>query len=223
MEQCIICGTLLRENETVCPQCGFAMGLSFLSEKQYENWLREAVEPYRREYGQKRDRLLAEQQQKHQQECEKKLPEEATPVKRKKKWLIPIAGVLAAVVAVGGITVAMNQQGKTTEKTAALQQNNDTTEETSGAICWELSEDGKTLTFSGTGSISSDLVDTIAMDKVDTIIIEEGISEIGFSAFYHCESLKSITLPDSLQSIGNSAFNGCSSLESISCPIAWRA
>lgn len=70
MKQCIICRTQLRDNEKACPQCGFAMGLSFLSKKQYENWLREAVEPYRREYGQKSDHLLAEQAQKHQQEIE---------------------------------------------------------------------------------------------------------------------------------------------------------
>lgn len=204
MEQCIICGTQLRENETVCPQCGFVTGLSFLSEKQYESWLREAVEPYRREYGQKCDRLLAEQQQKYQQECEKKLPEEATPVKRKKKWLIPIAGVLATVAVVGGIIWQVNQSEIV--ESGTYRDN----------IKWTLDEKG-TLTFSGYGSINAELVDTIdVMEDVQKIVIENGISEIGGYAFWQeCINVERLTFPNDLQRIGRYAFSGCSNLKDI--------
>ena len=50
------------------------------------------------------------------------------------------------------------------------------------------------------------------------VMIPDGVTSIGDSAFSGCSSLTSITIPDSVTSIGNYAFSGCSSLTSITIP-----
>ena len=58
----------------------------------------------------------------------------------------------------------------------------------------------------------------MGMSGVQNVIIPDGVTSIGDSAFYGCSSLTSITIPDSVTSIGYSAFYGCSSLTSITIP-----
>ena len=48
--------------------------------------------------------------------------------------------------------------------------------------------------------------------------IPEGITSIGYSAFYGCTSLRTVTLPGSIKIIGNSAFDNCFSLETVNIP-----
>ena len=68
-----------------------------------------------------------------------------------------------------------------------------------------LSEDGKTVTG--------------AKDKnIKSVVIPNGVTSIGGSAFEGCNSLRSVTIPDSVTSIGGSAFSSCSSLTSITIP-----
>jgi GH24 family phage-related lysozyme (muramidase) len=55
--------------------------------------------------------------------------------------------------------------------------------------------------------------------KADTsYAIPNGVTSIGYGAFYDCYSLTSITIPDSVTSIGTMAFEDCSSLTSITIP-----
>lgn len=52
-------------------------------------------------------------------------------------------------------------------------------------------------------------------NKITTVKINEGVTNIGSFAFYNCKSLKKITLPTTLKSIGDSAFKNCTSLKTI--------
>ena len=51
-----------------------------------------------------------------------------------------------------------------------------------------------------------------------TYTIPQGITSIGDSAFFYCDSLTSVSIPDSITAIGDSAFSWCSSLTSVSIP-----
>ena len=50
------------------------------------------------------------------------------------------------------------------------------------------------------------------------VIIPEGVTSIGNSAFEGCSSINSVTIPDGVTSIGNSAFKKCSSITSMTIP-----
>lgn len=53
-------------------------------------------------------------------------------------------------------------------------------------------------------------------DKLTKVIIEgNGLTEIGYSAFWHCSALTELELPESTVKIGSDAFNGCTLLKSI--------
>lgn len=87
--------------------------------------------------------------------------------------------------------------------------------ETSGTcgenLTWVLDDEG-TLTISGTGEMNSHPWDEESVRKA---VIENGVTSIGYEAFYNCSSLTEITLPDSVTSIGDYAFCYCSSLIAI--------
>jgi len=53
---------------------------------------------------------------------------------------------------------------------------------------------------------------------VTDLVIPDGVTTIGRSAFDNCTSLQSITIPDSVTTIDYFAFEGCTSLTSISIP-----
>lgn len=55
-------------------------------------------------------------------------------------------------------------------------------------------------------------------DSLESIIIPDGITKIGFYAFDYCSSLESVTIPDSVTSIGSGAFYECYSLKSVTIP-----
>ena len=50
------------------------------------------------------------------------------------------------------------------------------------------------------------------------VVIPEGVTEIGFGAFYECGSLRSVTILPSVTSIGGRAFFWCGSLRSVTIP-----
>ncbi len=50
---------------------------------------------------------------------------------------------------------------------------------------------------------------------IKSVVIPEGVTTIGSSAFYMCSNLTSVTIPASVTAIGISAFENCLLLESI--------
>ena len=53
---------------------------------------------------------------------------------------------------------------------------------------------------------------------VTDVVIPNGVTTIGFSAFEGCYNLKTITIPNSVTFIGDRAFAYCKSIESITIP-----
>ena len=92
-----------------------------------------------------------------------------------------------------------------------------------GNLTWKLYEDG-TLNISGTGAMknynyyNNPSPASQKKDSTKKVVIEDGVTSIGNSAFENCSSLTDITIPDSVTSIGNFAFRYCSSLTSITIP-----
>lgn len=122
-------------------------------------------------------------------------------------------------------------------------------------ISWKYDEPTKTLTIRGEGemgeySIYDDLADynkdapwLLFRDEAETVIVEDGITNIGrgafrtFSAvtdiqlpdsvtsidsyaFMNCGMMRTIDLPDGVESIGNRAFSGCKLLMELELPIS---
>lgn len=93
---------------------------------------------------------------------------------------------------------------------------------TTGDCTWIL--DGTYLTISGEGAME-DYSDEYFDDayhttapwgwNITSVTIEEGVTTIGYSAFYGCNSLTSVNIPNSVTSIGIYAFHGCSSLTDV--------
>ena len=89
-------------------------------------------------------------------------------------------------------------------------------------LTWTLDGDG-TLTISGTGKMKDYYPsnnDTTApwgenRSLIKSVVISDGVTSIGYGAFYNCSSLTSVTIPDSVTSIGSGAFENCSSLTSV--------
>ena len=54
--------------------------------------------------------------------------------------------------------------------------------------------------------------------KINSIVIEDGVTSIEVRAFKDCTALTSVTIGNSVTSIGSSAFSGCSGLTSVTIP-----
>ena len=91
---------------------------------------------------------------------------------------------------------------------------------------WTFS--GGTLTISGEGAMYDydydfgydDYYHTAPWSELDIneIVVEDGVTSIGESAFSKCTSLTSVAIPDSVTSIGDYAFTNCTSLTSVAIP-----
>ncbi len=87
-----------------------------------------------------------------------------------------------------------------------------------GSLQWTY-DDGGTLTISGEGKMVAQQYFEIPWftkrAEIKTVMIEEGVQNIGNFAFQNCTELTSVTVPTSVTSIGKSAFEGCSSFGTI--------
>ena len=87
---------------------------------------------------------------------------------------------------------------------------------------WVLSADG-VLTISGTSSISAYNTMGVPLregfrshaDAIKTIVIEEGITGIGYRTFEYLDNLTSVSIPESVTYINERAFYGCEQLADI--------
>ena len=98
-------------------------------------------------------------------------------------------------------------------------------------VKWELSIDS-VLTISGVGAmedygyvrvvwggvIEFDRSPWCGDDRVTSVVVKEGITNIGDGAFRECVKIESVELPTSCTIIGDSAFCGCVALDSIVIP-----
>lgn len=92
---------------------------------------------------------------------------------------------------------------------------------------WELDEDG-TLVVRGSGAMWDfhDYYNTFDCDcpweksklAIKQVVIEEGITEIGASAFWHCINIKTVKLASTVEKIGYYAFGLCEELREIDFP-----
>lgn len=63
-----------------------------------------------------------------------------------------------------------------------------------------------------------DGVVTACKEDAESVVIPDGVTEIGEYAFRHCSALKSISLPSTLTKIDDKSFSGCTSLSSVEIP-----
>lgn len=113
-------------------------------------------------------------------------------------------------------------------------------------VTWQLSNQGRVLTISGSGAMDNyENPDEVpwrdSRDTITTVIIESGVTSVGYYALAYCEELvdvsmagsveiletyafrqstklQHIILPEGLNIIGAKAFYDCTSLESITFP-----
>ena len=89
-------------------------------------------------------------------------------------------------------------------------------------LIWTYVESTNTLTISGSGAMknyfSSNYPWYSYRNDLNTIIIENGVTSIGYNAFSGCTGLTSVTIGNGVTSIGGFAFSGCTGLTSIEIP-----
>ena len=89
-------------------------------------------------------------------------------------------------------------------------------------VLWSFSCDS-VLTISGTGAMADWTAYTTMpwnayKNIIKTVIIEDGVTNIGNNSFIWCTKLSSVTIPESVTVIGQRAFCGCTSLTSVDIP-----
>ena len=100
---------------------------------------------------------------------------------------------------------------------------------TDGSVSWTISNDG-TLTVTGTGAVEPAGTGPSAGygwsgygEQVLRIVVGEGITSLGASAFADCVNAESAALPESLTAIGEAAFQNARALESVNIPVAVKS
>lgn len=91
-------------------------------------------------------------------------------------------------------------------------------------LSWALYNNGK-LEISGNGAMqdfSSASAAPWSKAKVQTVVLENGVTSIGKHAFSNCVNLTSITIPEGITEIGAEAFRGCTNLDSIQLPASLK-
>ena len=88
-------------------------------------------------------------------------------------------------------------------------------------ISYTFDKNTGTLAFTGEGEmyrLSSGTSPFFNHPEIKTVIIGEGITTVGDSAFIACSGLSTVIFPSTLSSIGSNSFRNCKSLESVEFP-----
>lgn len=89
-------------------------------------------------------------------------------------------------------------------------------------IKWSFDSKTGTLTISGTGEMLGNYINESPWSKyrndVTTVIINEGITTIGYGAFMDYKNIRKVTIPNSVKSIKDFAFENCNSLNNVVIP-----
>ena len=85
-------------------------------------------------------------------------------------------------------------------------------------VNWTLDDKGN-LVISGTGDMYDyDEDETPWGDQIKSVVIEEGVTSIGYNTFEYCDTLTKVTLPEGLTGIYDHAFSYCEKLSTINLP-----
>ena len=89
-------------------------------------------------------------------------------------------------------------------------------------LTWQLTDDG-VLTISGSGKMADYSTSDPApwyseRTRITSVVLTDGVTSIGYNAFFDCSSLTSVTIPDGVSTIGSRAFYGCSGLKAFTIP-----
>ena len=106
-----------------------------------------------------------------------------------------------------------------------------TNEETASGSCgealtWSLNSAGD-LTVSGTGEMASFTATGAPWaeyrDQIKLVILGQGVTSIGSSAFQDCKNLETVSLPGSLTALGKAAFLRCGELTNVKLPASLKS
>ncbi len=94
------------------------------------------------------------------------------------------------------------------------------------SLTWSLNSAGD-LTISGTGDMA-DFAATGApwaeyRDQIKLVIVGQGVTSIGSSAFQDCKKLETVSLPGSLTALGKAAFLRCGELTNVKLPASLKS
>ena len=88
-------------------------------------------------------------------------------------------------------------------------------------VTWTLDAEG-TLTISGSGAtkdyLSNDRSPFDHKTDIKKVVINNGVTSIGYCLFLYCSNLTEVSIPNSVTSIGGGAFYQCPSLKNITLP-----
>ena len=85
-------------------------------------------------------------------------------------------------------------------------------------LTWEYDKKEKILTISGNGTLNSNYEFGLeAPYSVEKLIIAEGVTSIGASAFKDFTTIKHVSIPSTVKNIYEQAFYNCSNIEEIYC------
>ena len=145
---------------------------------------------------------------------------------------IPVATEKSQAI-VGGEAVTELSESVDTTQTEEISKNYEIKDEETwdvsangdGSVIAKWTLENRTLTISGTGemknwtSSSEEDWHNIQYENIlENVIIEEGVTTIGYHAFSYLDNLNSINIANTVKIIGSSAFLGCGSLSKISIP-----